>query len=135
MSRYGAALVLAFGLLSTCVGDVGAQRQGFIAGAGVGPGWQLLDLPSPQDTHFGLSIDLKLGSQIGRSWQVYFRQWVLRSVSGERYPWFTSMTGIGASYEFPRHAPSLRALWALPGGDVMTMAGEPAQGGRATSSL
>ncbi len=37
MSRYGAVLVLAFGLLSTGVGNVVAQRQGFIAGLVLSP--------------------------------------------------------------------------------------------------
>lgn len=101
LSDYGAVPVVAFGLLSADVGNTVAQRQGFIAGLGLGPGWQFGMSSMPSDTHVGLSIDFKLGSQIGRSWQVYYRQSVLRSLSEQRYPWFAGLAGIGASYSFP----------------------------------
>jgi hypothetical protein len=101
VSRYGAVFVVTLGLLSLCVGNVAAQRQGFIAGLGGGLGFQSLEPPGRAETHVGLAGDLKLGSQIGRSWQVYFRQMLLWSLPGVRYPWFTSLTGIGTSYKFP----------------------------------
>jgi len=61
------ALVLSLSLVG--VGDLLAQRSGFIVGFGIGAGMSAV---SGEDTRWGAATDFKIGAQVNPSVQVYY---------------------------------------------------------------
>nr|NIM49105.1 hypothetical protein [Gemmatimonadales bacterium] len=98
MSRPVLLFGLVLGLSVLVAGDAAAQREGFIAGIGTGPGFTAQDVDRDVGSRLGLATDLKVGAMLSESVQLYatgkwnaFSDWGTLIASG--------LGGLGVTYE------------------------------------
>ncbi len=96
MLRLSLFLGLALCLSVSTATDVAAQREGFIIGFGVGPGFTTGDV----DSKIGVATDLKIGAMLGESVQLYYTG-KPTFLLYDSDPVASGFSGLGVTFEMP----------------------------------
>ena len=98
MSRCVLLVGLVLFLLASTASRAVAQREGFIIGFGVGPGFTSGDVDPHFGSKVGFATDFKIGGMLGKSVQLYYTS-KTSFFSADGALTATNVAGLGVTYE------------------------------------